>query len=138
MAAKFEGYLFKSGNNIFPHQYMLYESYSTLPNSREEIKAYRDDNTRNLTRVTSSGTKSSMSFKTRPYLHLADIEAIKNFFYENETDHHERKITLTYWNNEDLEYKTSDFYRADITFEIMKITEDDIIYKEAEISLVEY
>lgn len=61
--ANFEGYLFKSGSDIFPHQYINYESYSTLPNSREEIKAYRDDNTRDLTRVTASGTKSSFSLR---------------------------------------------------------------------------
>lgn len=134
----FEGYLFKSGNDIFPHQYINYESYSTLPNSREEIKAYRDDNTRDLTRVTASGTKSSFSFKTRPNLHLDDIRAILDFFTRNESSALERKIELTYWNNESLEYKTSNFYRADITFEIKQITDNDIIYNEAEISLVEY
>lgn len=134
----FQGYLFKSGDAIFPHEYIQYESYSTLPNSREEIKAYRDDNTRNLTRITASGTKSSFSFKTRPNLHLADIKAILEFFTTHETSALERKINLTYWNNEDLEYKTSDFYRADITFEIKQITDNDIIYNEAEISLVEY
>ena len=136
--ANFEGYLFKSGNDIFPHEYIVYESYSTLPNSREEIKAYRDDNTRNLTRVTAQGTKSSFSFKTRPYLHLADVEKILEFFTSHESSSLERKINLTYWNNENLEYKTADFYRADITFTIKKITDDDIIYNEAEISLVEY
>ena len=136
--ANFEGYLFKSGNDIFPHQYINYESYSTLPNSREEIKAYRDDNTRDLTRVTASGTKSSFSFKTRPNLHLDDIRAILEFFTRNESSALERKIELTYWNNESLEYKTSNFYRADITFEIKQITDNDIIYNEAEISLVEY
>ena len=136
--ANFEGYLFKSGNDIFPHQYINYESYSTLPNSREEIKAYRDDNTRDLTRVTASGTKSSFSFKTRPNLHLDDIRAILDFFTRNESSALERKIELTYWNNESLEYKTSNFYRADITFEIKQITDNDIIYNEAEISLVEY
>lgn len=136
--ANFEGYLFKSGNDIFPHQYINYESYSTLPNSREEIKAYRDDNTRDLTRVTASGTKSSFSFKTRPNLHLADVEEILKFFTSHESSALERKIELTYWNNESLEYKTSNFYRADITFEIKQITDNDIIYNEAEISLVEY
>lgn len=136
--ANFEGYLFKSGNDIFPHQYINYESYSTLPNSREEIKAYRDDNTRDLTRVTASGTKSSFSFKTRPNLHLTDIEEILKFFTSHESSALERKIELTYWNNESLEYKTSNFYRADITFEIKQITDNDIIYNEAEISLVEY
>lgn len=136
--ASFEGYLFKSGGDIFPHQYINYESYSTLPNSREEIKAYRDDNTRDLTRVTASGTKSSFSFKTRPNLHLEDIRTILEFFTSHESSALERKIELTYWNNESLEYKTSNFYRADITFEIKQITDNDIIYNEAEISLVEY
>lgn len=136
--ANFEGYLFKSGNDIFPHQYINYESYSTLPNSREEIKAYRDDNTRDLTRVTASGTKSSFSFKTRPNLHLDDIRTILEFFTKHESSALERKIELTYWNNESLEYKTANFYRADITFEIKQITDTDIIYNEAEISLVEY
>ena len=136
--ANFEGYLFKSGSDIFPHQYINYESYSTLPNSREEIKAYRDDNTRDLTRVTASGTKSSFSFKTRPNLHLTDVEEILKFFTSHESSALERKIELTYWNNESLEYKTSNFYRADITFEIKQITDNDIIYNEAEISLVEY
>ncbi len=136
--AKFEGYLFKSGNDIFPHEYIAYETYSTLPNSREEIKAYRDDNTRDLTRITASGTKSSFSFNTRPNLHLADVEKILEFFTSHESSALERKINLTYWNNESLEYKTSDFYRADITFDIKQITDSDIIYKEATISLVEY
>ena len=136
--ANFEGYLFKSGNDIFPHEYIAYESYSTLPNSREEIKAYRDDNTRNLTRVTAQGTKSSMSFKTRGNLHLEDCQAILKWFTDHESNAQERKLTLTYWNNESLEYKTSEFYRADIKFEIKQISGNDIWYKEFEVSLVEY
>ena len=79
-----------------------------------------------------------MSFKTRPHLHLVEVEEIIKFFTDNESDAKERKITLEYWNNETFEYLTSDFYRADINYTIEKITEDDIIYNEFEISLVEY
>lgn len=134
----FQGYLFKSNKRNFPNKYIQYSTYSTLPNSREEIKAYRDDNTRNLTRVTASGTKSSFSFKTRPNLNLTEVKDILKFFTESEESALERKIQLTYWNNEDLEYKTSYFYRADITYTIKQITDDNIIYDEMEISLVEY
>ena len=65
-------------------------------------------------------------------------EEIIKFFTDNESDAQERKITLEYWNNETFEYLTSDFYRPDINFTIKKITENDIIYNEFEISLVEY
>ena len=136
--ANFKGYLFSANGNPFPNKYIQYDTYSTLPNSREEIKAYRDDNTRDLVRVTAEGHKSSMSFKTRPDLHLVDVEEIIKFFTDNESDAKERKITLEYWNNETFEYLTSDFYRPDINFTIKKITENDIIYNEFEISLVEY
>ena len=58
------GYLLKAvkTNAIFPHKYIAYESYNTTPNQREEIKAYRDDNTRDLTRITAEGTKSVFGF----------------------------------------------------------------------------
>lgn len=136
--ATFKGYLFKSGNEPFPHQYINYDSYDTLPNSREEIKAYRDDNTRNLTRVTAEGHKSSFSFKTRPGLHLDEVNDIKSWFDRHITNTNERKLNIEYWNNEELTYKTGDFYCADIKYSIRSITDDDIIYKEFEVSFVEY
>ncbi len=136
--ATFSGYLLKSGNDVFPHHLIVYDSYTTLPNSREEIKAYRDDNTRNLTRITSQGTKSSFSFKTRENLHLSDIETIKNWLTSHYSIALERKLNLTYWNNEELQYKTADFYCADIKYPIKKITNNDIIYGSFEISFVEY
>jgi hypothetical protein len=125
-------------NTIFPNEYIAWESYDSEPNHREEIKAYRDDNTRNLTRVTAEGTKSSLAFTVRSNLHLSDKIAIQNFFTDAEDDALERKINLEYWNDEDNTYKTADFYRPDIKFTIKKITEDDIIYKEFTIDLVEY
>lgn len=136
--ASFRGYLFQSDGEPFPHNLIVYNSYTTLPNSREEIKAYRDDNTRNLTRITAQGHKSSFSFKTRDNLHLSDIEEIKTWFDNHISNTLERKLTIEYWNNEELVYKTSDFYCADIKYPIKKITENDIIYGDFEISFVEY
>ena len=57
--ANFEGYLFKKtvtqGTSTidvpFPNRYIALDTWSSTPNQREEIKAYRDDNTRDLTRV---------------------------------------------------------------------------------------
>lgn len=134
----FAGYLLKSGNDIFPHQYIQLESWSTTPNQREEIKAYRDDNTRNLTRVTAAGRKTAIQFKTRPHLHLAEKQAIQNFFVDHETDHAERKLPITFWNDESNTYQTAYFYRPNMKFTIEKITDDDIVYAEFTFDLVEY
>lgn len=136
----FNGYLIKATATdiIFPNKYIVYESWNSTPNSREEIKAWRDDNTRDLFRITAQGTKSSFSFNVRAGLHLSDKIAIQQFFTNAEVNHLERKIQLTYWNDEDNTYKTAYFYRPDIEFTIRKITDDDIIYNEFSISLIEY
>ena len=147
MSTNWQGYLLKAvkTDEYFPDEYINAESWESLPNSREEIKAYRDDNSRNLHRITATGHKTSITFKTRPNLTLEDKIAIQKFFTDaeaEETDaagaHKERKVQLQYWNDEENVYKTSYFYRPDIKFTIRKITEDTIFYKEIEIGLVEY
>ena len=146
----FAGYLLKysytSGGStvdvIFPHNYIQLESWKSTPNQREEIRAYRDENTRNLTRVTASGKKSIFSFKTRPNLHLAEKQAIQTFFTQGEIrtggDANERKIKLTFWNEETNDYQTGWFYRPNMEFPIIKITDSDIIYGALDFSFVEY
>ena len=138
--ANFAGYLLKATatNKEFPLKYMLYESYESTPNAREELKAYRDDNTRDLTRVTAQGHKSSFKFQTRPNLHLADKIEIQKFFTDAESDTNQRKISLQYWNDEDNTYKTAYFYRPDIKFPIRRVLADDIIYGSIELQFVEY
>lgn len=146
MSSNWQGYLFKKTEQVgttvvdvkFPDKYIALESWDSTPNQREEIKAYRDDNTRNLTRITAQGKKSTFSFKTRKYLHLAEKMEIQNFFTSSETDPNQRKIQLTYWNEEDNKYKTGDFYRPNMKFKIYKISNDDIIYDEMSFELIEY
>ena len=135
-----QGYFLKANktNKKFPLKYIDESSWSATPNSREEIKAYRDENTRNLTRVTATGTKSSFTFSVRPNLHLTDKIAIQEFFTDGESNSLERKISLTYWNDETNSYMTGNFYRPDIQFKIKKASDNDLIYDAFEISLVEY
>lgn len=144
MASNFRGYLIKATltNQIFPLSYINYGSWDSTPKQREEIKAYRDDNTRDLTRVTAEGMKSVFGFETRANLHLTDKQAIQAFFYNAESDHHQRKVNLQYWNEETNQYETADFYRPDMNFPIRKIidngTESDIIYGSLKLEFVEY
>lgn len=138
----FKGYLIKKTVNntdvIFPHQYIALGSWESTPNQREEIKAYRDDNTRDLTRVTAQGKKTVCKFKTRKNLHLADKQAIQKFFTDSEVDANQRKIQLTLWNDESNSYFTTYVYRPNMTFKIIRIEADDIIYDEMSFELVEY
>lgn len=150
--ANFEGYLIKAyddNNNLvaFPNKYINEATYKTTPNQREEIKAYRDENSRNLHRVTAAGKKTNIEFETRPNLHLADKKKIQKFFTDNiypntqekaSESASQRRIKLKYWNDESNEYKTGVFYRTDIQFTIKKITSNDIIYDVMKIELVEY
>lgn len=125
----------------FPLQYIQYNTYKANPNQREEIKAYRDDNTRNLTRVTASGKKSTIEFKTRK-LHLHEKMDIQSWIGEAEENtqeaHEQRKIQLQYWDDEENQYKTGYFYIPNIEYTIVRITREDIIYGELTIKFVEY
>ena len=134
----FEGYLLKSGNDIFPHKYIEFSSWESTPNQREEIKAYRDDNTRNLTRVTAAGRKTAIAFKTRDNLTLDEKKEIQKFFTDHETNKAERKLPLTFWNDEDNTYKTGYFYRPNLKFPIKSISGNNIVYGSVQIDLVEY
>lgn len=136
----FSGYLLKAvaTNQIFPTEYIQLDSWSSTPNQREELVAYRDDNSRNLVRVTATGRKSVFSFKTRDKLHLSDKQAILDFFYNAEADHDERKVQLQFWNDETGTYETGYFYRPNMPFPIKRITDDDIIYGELTLEFIEY
>lgn len=144
--ATFRGYLLRAGNDIFPNKYIQLATWESTPNQREEIKAYRDDNTRDLFRITAAGRKTVFSFKTRPNLTKAQKEEIISFFTDHESDADERKITLTYWNDEEADYKTGDFYRPNMKFPIEQIVmihyqnriSYDIRYGELQIDLIEY
>ena len=136
----FSGYLLKAvaTSTVFPTQFIKLESWTSTPNQREELVAYRDDNSRNLTRITAAGRKSVFSFTTRENLHLADKQAIQDFFYNAEVDHDQRKIQLEFWNDETNSYQTGYFYRPNMQFPIKRIADDDIIYGELTLEFIEY
>ena len=139
-----EGYLFATINENgqiiqrFPDKYIKLDSFEVTPNQREEIKAYRDDYSRNLHRVTAPGTKSKIAFITRPDLHLSEVYEIDSFFTTAEIVELERKVRLKYWNQEDYQYKTGYFYRPNHPYKYKKISDSDIQFDEIGFELIEY
>lgn len=135
-----KGYFFKAieSGKTFPNKYIKWSTWQATPEQREEIVAYRDDNTRELYRVTASGKKSVFSFETRANLTLAEKEEIMSFFTDSEVDSAQRKIQLEYWNDATSEYKTGYFYRPNMPFKIIKISDTNVWYDSMTIECIEY
>ncbi len=143
MSSPFRGYLIKAvrTGEILSSKYIVYGTFKSTPNQREELKAYRDDNSRNLTRVTADGEKSTFSCKTKKNLHLQEKMELQSFFTraeETALDHKQRRVQLEYWNDDSNTYERGYFYRPNMDFTILRITNDDIIYDELELKFVEY
>ena len=136
----FNGYLLKAGNSesIFPHKYINISTYKSTPNQREEIEAYRDDYTRNLTRVTADGMKTSIEFQTLDGITLEEKMEIQDFFKSCTVNEKERKVHITYWDDENNLYETSYFYLPDTPYTIDEIKDKTITYKSLTYKLVEY
>lgn len=156
--ANFYGYFIKATktNKKFPMSYIAFNTYTCTPNQREEIKAYRDENSRELYRITATGMKTKITFSTRGSLNKADKEAILKFFTDAEMQEpdpalasKQRKVQLTYWNEESSSYRTSYFYIPNMTFKINSVRRTgrydndhnaiyDIIYNALDFELIEY
>lgn len=140
----FQGYLFavkvpNTNNYInFPMKYIAFDKWSSTPKQREEVKAWRDDNTRELFRITAQGKKSVFQFTTRENLTDKDVEAILNFFTANEVNTEQRKVYLKYWNEESRAYSEGYFYRPNMPFKIKTIRGNTIIYEALTIDCIEY
>lgn len=131
----FNGYLLKGATNnvIFPAKYIVMESWDSNPRQKEYLKAYRDDNTRNLTKVAASGRKSTFKF-TIPKTKLSDRTFIKNWIEANGGD---EEIQVEYWDDKNLRYRTGSFYIPNLNFKIVKHSAKDIMYDSLEIEFIE-
>lgn len=122
----------------FPMRFVAYNGIHINPNVREEIKAIRDENTRNLTRVTADGMKTSMSIDILGGLHNEEKKMILAWFTAHETSRKERKVPLLYYDIDEDVYDTGNFYRANAEWNFLYQTDDDIIWDAFTIELVEY
>lgn len=135
----FKGYLIKNADNseVLKGKWIERSTYLATPDQRVEIEAYRDDYTQDLERVTSPGLKSKIVFKTCP-MDLAEKTKFITFFNNAMVDRLQRKVHLTYWNDDVNEYDTGYFYYPDRTWPVKDYTSDNILYDSLEIQLVEY
>lgn len=137
----FNGWLISFGGVVLPNSFILADGWESTPNQRVEIDAYRDANVL-LHRETSANFKTSLTLTIRP-LSLEEMTAFKaviGLATLGTTEKKERKLAVTYWNDEELTYKTAKMYMPDVTYSIHTISEDrnDIEYNSFTIELIEY
>ena len=133
----FEGYLMKAGAATFPHKYIQISTYQTTPSQRQDLDSYQDS-LGNLHRTVLPHDRSKIIFKTMDNLNLTEKQEIQAFFNAAMTNTRERKVSLTYWNDESNAYATGSFYIPDVTYPIKRIEADNIVYDSVEYHLIEY
>ena len=137
----FDGWLLKFGSVQLPNSFLLIDGYEDTPNQRLELDAFRDASAL-LHRETSQNTKTKLSMKLKGMtleermafdnvIGLASLPAI---------DKLQRRVNVTYWNDETLSYQTGVFYMPDITWVIHNIDEESKTYdyNPVSLTLIEY
>ena len=141
--SEWRGYLLRAIDieENFPAEYIEAGSWK-MSRAIEDIKAYRDDNTRDLTRVVAKGHKASFSFNTIDGLGLSETDEIISFFNRAEAQvsggADEQKIHLQFWDSKARTYKTGYFYRPATEFPINRYDQRDIKHGKLNLEFVEY
>jgi len=141
MRYNFEGWLIKFGNVVLPNSYLLADGWESTPNQRLESDAYRDANML-LHRETSGNFKTSIKLNIRE-MTLEEKSAFKNVIglaTLPESARRERRVLVTYWNDETLTYCSTEMYMTDTTYSIHYVDEEecDIEYNPFTLELIEY
>lgn len=137
----FEGWLIKFGSIALPNSFILADGWVSVPNQRVEIYAYRDANVL-LHRETSKNYKTSLNLNIRG-MNLKErkaFDAVIGLATLGFNDKNQRKLSVTYWNDEELEYKRAEMYMSDTEYTIHTVDEAgrDIEYNGFTIKLTEY
>lgn len=141
MAGNFQGWLIKFGEVQLPNSFLLADGWESTPNQRLEIDAYRDANAF-LHRETSA------NFKTKMKLNIRDMTLEERIAFDNvinlaslpAEDNRQRRVAVTYWNDETLAYKSGTFYMTDTTYVIHRVDDanNNLEYNAFTITLTEY
>ncbi len=126
-------WLLKVGDYPIPLKYMMIDTYDASPDQRQDLDAYRDADGY-MHRNTLPHTATKVEFQTPPLYTYEFRELIDNI-RANFTNLLERKVSLTYYDDETDTYKTGDFYMpGTMTYKRMNIK----IYSQNRICFIEY
>lgn len=112
----------------------LIMEYSSTPERRQESDS-QEDQTGKLHRTTLPHKRTTIKFTT----HIMNLdEKIQFQRILNYQGDPQRKVQVTFWNDETNDYATSDFYLPDIPFTIRDASANGLLYDPITIELIEY
>lgn len=129
----FQGYLIKVGNYTIPLQFIKLESYTSMPDQRQDLDSYRDADGY-LHRNVLPHTATKIEFET-PYMRRNDMQALIQGIRSNFTSNLARSCTVTYYDDETDDYKTGTFYMPG-TIEFQWYNKE--IYAPCRFAFIEY
>lgn len=126
-------YLLKVGSYAIPLSIMKYGSYEASPAQRQDLDSYRDANGI-LHRTVLSHVATKVEFETIP-LSLRDFRGFMDSLVAQYINGPERKVTLTYYEEEYGRYVTGTFYMpGTMTFTML----NKEYYDSCRIAFIEY
>lgn len=138
----YSGYLIKlkggTAENL-PMKYIGAESYSATPNQRMESKATRAT-TGLLHRTTVEHKATKIEFITPSGMTNSDIATLNAMLQSHMTNLLERKITISFYDNETDSYRDADCYMPDVEYKIMRIdnSTNTVYYNPIRYAFIEY
>lgn len=126
----FKGYLLKINGVIFPNKFIVYKSYEITPNQKQDLDSYLDGNGE-LHRKILPHVRTKCEFNTPP-LKESKVNELRTFFGDTTT------INVQYWNPKKGLYESGVFYAPDFTYIIDDLLNNDILYDQIRIALIEY
>lgn len=129
-------YLIKFGVTELPNRLIMADGYSVTPNMRTELEAFRDVDI-SLHRVTSPNFKTKITLTLTP-MSQTDRTLVQSIINGATLIATERKVLVTYWNEEEGQYKSGDFYITDTTFQTLGSFGGERWYKSTTYELIEY
>ena len=112
----------------------LIMEYTSTPNQRQENGAELDQNG-NLYRDTMPHTRTSIKFTTQILTLDQKIQFQNILGYQGDL---QRKVQVTFWNDETNNYSTQYFYLPDISFTVRDASATDLLYDPITVELIEY
>ena len=112
----------------------LIMEYTSTPDQRQEANAELDQNG-SLYRDTMPHTRTSVKFTTHILTLDQKIQFQNILGYQGDL---QRKVQVTFWNDETNNYSTQYFYLPDISFTVRDASATDLLYDPITIELIEY
>lgn len=136
----FDGTLIKLGGNTnLPLSYVKPESYTVVPNRRQDLDSTRTTSG-HLQRNVVEHYASTITLETVENMTNAQMSALMSLIRSKYSSEREKKITLRYYVPDLDTYQTGTFYVPDVEFPIKRVDVPNrkIYYNPVTIEFIEY